>query len=185
MASRQTQEQAVVDAPAPTVALTFDQLKELLALNKPSQEDQLALMREQAEITAKAHQKLAKPENVQHPGKGVYAYPEGEVARPKPALRCKMTWGGTDEIHDLLTPRECELLNAIEPGTYKIERGDGAPMKVEVVGTRNDVTNLFERIDVRFMTRGPLRHNLPSKVNMLSQILEQMVASRSAALPQG
>jgi hypothetical protein len=180
MANRQTE----TETPAPTVALTFDQLKELLAANKPSQDDQIALLEKQAELNAKAHQKLSRPENPQHPGKGAYAYPEGEVARPKPALRCKMTWGGTDEIHDVLTPQECELLNAIEPGVYHLERTDGSKMKVEVAATRNDVTNSYERIDVRFQTRGQLRHNLPSKVNMLLQIIAQQ-ASSSAALPVG
>jgi len=57
-------------------------------------------------------------------------------------------------------------------------------MKVEVAAMRNDVTNSYERIDVRFQTRGQLRHNLPSKVNMLLQIIAQQ-ASSSAALPVG
>ena len=171
--------QEAIDAPEPTVALTFAQIKELMASGRETTEEKLALM----ELQAKAHQKLTRPENPQHPGKGEFAYPEGEVARPKPKLRCKMTWGGTDEIQDLLTPEECELLNQIEPGTYHVKRGDGSNMKIDVAATRNDVTNAYERIDVRFVTRGALRHNLPSKVNLLQQMLTQ--TPNSAALPQG
>lgn len=181
MAKAQEQD---VETPSPTVTLTFEQIKELLTANKPSQDEQMALLERQAELNAKAHQKLTRPENPQHPGKGVYAYPEGEVARPKPALRCKMTWGGTDELHDVLTPLECELLNQIQPGSYILERTDGSAMKVEVAAQRNDTTNAFERIDVRFQTRGQLRHNLPNKVNMLRQIIA-LQAQGSAASPVG
>ncbi len=169
-----------IDAPEPTVALTFEQIKELMAAGRETPEEKFALLEKQAELNAKAHQKLTRPENPQHPGKGVFAYPEGEVARPKPKLRCKMTWGGTDEIQDLLIPEECELLNQIEPGVFLLKRGDGAPIKVEVVATRNEATNAYERIDVKFITRGALRHNLSSKVDMLKQIIAQQ-APRSAA----
>lgn len=165
------------EKPSPSVTLTFAELKELLASNRPSQDEQIALMEKQAEITAKAHQKLARPENPQHPGKGVFAYPEGELARPKPALRCKTTWGGSDVQAELLTPQEIELFNQVQPGSFKIERPDNSHFMVDVEPTINRSSGKFERLDIVFTTRGHARHNLPSMVSMLRDMVAQAQGS--------
>ena len=55
--------------------------------------------------------KREMPENKQSPGISVYSYPEGELVRPKPAMKCRMFWVNRELTPETLTPGEIELLN--------------------------------------------------------------------------
>src|SRR3990167_4975823 len=73
------------------------------------------------------------PENIEHPGISVYSYPEGDHARPKPDLKCKMYWIGYELRTDTLTPQEIDLLNRVQPGEFRVTKADGTgiPFRVE------------------------------------------------------
>lgn len=58
--------------------------------------------------------KAMKPENDQHPGISAFSYPEGDQARPKPALRRKTFFNGTIQRVDELTAVEAELYNRFD-----------------------------------------------------------------------
>lgn len=61
--------------------------------------------------------KALRPENDRHPGISAFSYPEGDVKRPKPALRRKTYFNGIQEQEDALSPTEIELYNRIDhPG---------------------------------------------------------------------
>jgi hypothetical protein len=164
MADKQT------DQSEPAYVLTHAQLKDLLASGRPSQEDRLAEMQLQAELQAKAHQKLTRPENPQHPGISAFSRPEGETVNPKGNLRCKTTWGGTLVFPETLTAEEFDLLNSVEPGEYMVRRPDNSAMRVAVVIKKSEVTGQPEQVDVNFQTARSARHNLPSMVDMLRQL---------------
>ena len=158
-----------------TIALTFDQLKELIASNKSlSIDEQRALMQEQADLTAKAHQKLARPENITHSGISVYSREGGELANPKGELPFKrILWGGTQDAPEMLTAEEHDLFLQVNPGNYTIRRPDGSRFTVAVAMEKNDITGKIDLLDVRFPTRGKLKDGLPSKVDMLRQMIAQ------------
>lgn len=130
------------DVPA-MATLTFEQLQECLALGATLEQvkDLAASGFGYAQIktlattlgTAKAQgaglsaadlrqvlqdqRKALRPENDRHPGKSAFSYPEGDVARPKPALRRKTFFNGIKEEEDALSPAEIELYNRFEhPG---------------------------------------------------------------------
>jgi hypothetical protein len=168
------------DTPAPTVALTFEQLKELLQSTKPTQEDELARLTLQAELTAKAHQKLTKPENLTHPGISVFSRPGGEQANPKGLSPYKkILWGGTEDHWDLLTPEECDLFAQLHHGEFFCTRPDGTRFKVEVILEKNAANGRIESLNVSFPTHGKLKDGLSSKVAMLKELIAQ--APRSTA----
>lgn len=161
-------------APAsPGMTFTPEQFRELLAAVAGNQEDKIALIKLQAEETAKANKKLIRPENEQAPGISVFSRPEGELKNPKGALKCKMTWAGAPVDLDVTTADEFDELQKIEPGTYTCTRSDGTKFPVEVEGTRDATTGGWRQIDIRFATRGTLKHNLPPQLVMLREMNAQ------------
>lgn len=66
--------------------------------------------------------KALKPENATHPGISAFSYPEGDVARPKPALRRETFFNGIREDVEALTPAEVEMYNRFE-GTRTARNG--------------------------------------------------------------
>jgi hypothetical protein len=164
---------------APTVALTFEQLKELLAAAKTESRSTDEIM-----ALAKAVAKEQDRSNPTHPGISEFSRPRGERDDPKGPLKCKMTWGGTQIHADLTTAEEFDLLHQVKPGAYKITRPDGSKFVVEVVGKENAATGKPERLDFLFATKGKLKDGLPSMVSMLREMLAQQNAG-SAASPVG
>ena len=116
----------------PMVYLTFEQMKELFKAAQP------AISPEQiADISANAAAKAKMPENKQSPGISVYSYPEGELKRPKPKLKCRMYFGSYPIEAVTCTPTEIESLNRMTPGAYRVQKTDGAYSVVEVRGQIN------------------------------------------------
>lgn len=149
---------------------------------KPTVDDQIALMEKQAEITAKAHQKLTKPENTVAPGVSVFSRAGGELANPKgPCPYRKMLWGGTEDQWDLLTAEECDLYAELQPGDFFCTRPDGTKFKVSVIVERNAANGKVELLNVAFPTHGKLKDGLSSKVAMLKELIAQSRSTASLA----
>lgn len=76
--------------------------------------------------------KAVRPENEIHPHISAFSYPEGDIARPKPAMKRDVYFNFHKEDPEQLTPAEIEAYNAIDDdceargGQYTIEiRGRG------------------------------------------------------------
>jgi len=115
---------------APTVALTFEQLKELVQAGRMSGEE-IAL------IAGAAATKAKRPENDPAPGISVYSTPKGERDDPKGSLKCRMYFGGAPLERATLTPAEIAALNTLTPGAYRITKMDGSAATIEVKGQIN------------------------------------------------
>jgi hypothetical protein len=112
---------------------------DVLGLAQLQREQRSAAATEAQTATAKAMQKAMRPENTDHPGVSAFSYPEGDLERPRPALKCEM-WYWNYPMH--LFPetehwRELELANEIEPGEYTILRKDETTITIEVHGERD------------------------------------------------
>jgi len=96
------------------------------------------------EANSKGMQKAMKPENETHPGKSVFSYPEGEVARPKGDLPFQFFYNGypCHKFPETETWREWELMREVTPGQYTVIRKDGSVMAVTVEGDRDANGNL-------------------------------------------
>jgi hypothetical protein len=120
-----------------------------------------------AALSADAYDRTQHPDNREHPGISAYSYPEGDQARPRPELKCKMLWVDYDLTRDTLTATELELLNQAQPGRFRFTRTDGAQDWLEVTATADDVGSV-ERLQFMFLTK-ERRDTLPSMVSMLRE----------------
>ena len=123
------------------------------------------------------------PENAAHPGISVYSNPEGDLANPKPPLKCKMLWAGYEESTDTLTPLEVELLNRMEPGVYRVRKTNGVEIKLTVAAKRNDRDDL-EELSFSFPCKGDARHDHGSKVSYLQQALGDRIPNADELLAE-
>lgn len=117
-------EKDVATAEAPT---TNDALADaLLKAMERMQPASGGLSAEQLETvlksSAEATRKALKPENAQHPDVSAFN-PEGERDHPRPKLRRKTFWAGTELDADELDRDEIELMNSFE---HSCEARNGA-----------------------------------------------------------
>lgn len=153
---------------------SFDDIKDILETQRSArQADRAEDIGARAMADAAANKKVMRPENESHPAKSVYSYPEGDVARPRPELRCRTFWLAEElDNKSVTTAKELELLNQIQPGRYICHRPDGTPMTVDVkVELSDTLTGKWERLTVWF--KAPDGMNVPSRVAMLTDIIEQ------------
>jgi hypothetical protein len=144
-------------------------------------------LKKRAQFEAEAQKRVLRPENEHHPGISAFSYPEGDLKRPKPELKCKTFWVGIDEREEQNTPEELELFNQLiakteregfsavdddrEPcAIYSLVKTDGSPLRVTVKGRQGIGGKLTEMV-VAFPCRGDNRHNLPTKVAMLRDMV--------------
>ncbi len=153
------------DTPSATLSLA-DLIDALRALKGSDDET----LQKRAQYEAEAHARLTHRENEHHPGKSVYSYPEGDVARPKPALKCKMYQCGYDLSPDTITPEEIDLLNQLTIGVFTFKRTDGTTEKLTVTGEL-DPQGQPARLLINYPCKGELRHNLPPLTDMLRHAL--------------
>jgi hypothetical protein len=166
---------ATNDAPKQLITLTEDQFSAILSkLGGPNAEEQKSLILLQAEENAKAQKKALRPENERHPGHSVYAYKEGDLARPRPSMTCPTFWVGQPVEGDVDTAEEMELLNQLPLGNYTCSKSDGSQFRVTVEGDRDPVTGKLSQKAVWFPTRGEHKNNLNSRVTMLREMLSQV-----------
>ena len=117
------------------------------------------ILTEAQKNSAGAMQKALHPENDAHPGKSAFAYPEGDVSHPRPALPYEMWWNGFP-IHRAVETHhwsELELLVALKPGVYQVIRKDGALATVTVRATK-DPAGKISRMDIEFPVTREERH---------------------------
>jgi hypothetical protein len=160
--------------PNASISLTFDQLRQLIAEAKapaaaPFDVDKFA------EAHVKANQAMSQKENKVHPHKSAFSHPDGDIAHPRPTMRCETSWYGHKVTEDgTHTYQEMELLNQIEPGDYLCARPDGALLPVHVVGEYHPQTRALTKISVEFAPEDG--RNVPSMVTWLKEIIEQQNA---------
>ena len=124
-----------------------------------------AMLGRVATMTAEAQDRMLHPDNREHPGISVYSYPEGDLKRPRPDLKCAMTWVGYPLTTDTLRWDEIELLNRAEPGDYTFMRTDRSTDKL-VIRADRDVLGQPTRLHFEFLT-AERKDTLPAMVDML------------------
>lgn len=124
-----------------------------------------AMLTRVASMTAEAQDRMLHPDNREHPGISDYSYPEGDLKRPRPDLKCHMSWVGYPIHTDTLRYDEIELLNQAEPGTYRFRRTDGTTDELVIRADRDNLGNPT-RLHFVFEAR-ERKDTLPSMVDML------------------
>lgn len=162
---------------APTMAIVLAQIAaimERLSTPKETDTDRDAAYR-QIELIERLITKT-HPENVDHPGKSVYSYPEGDVARPKPEMKCRFYWVGYELHPETLRPEEIELLNRLTPGEYRVTKADGVDIPFRVTAKASDKLDdkgkpTIEELSVWFPCKGDQRQNHLSMISYIQQAL--------------
>ena len=105
----------------------------------------LVAIQESNNLVQKAQLKQTAPRsNQQHPKVSVYN-PQGDKDYPMPALKCDVHMPFPQRVNDHgMDWEEVELMNLLEPGTYKVELNDGAVVTVNVIGRKNHATGIVE-----------------------------------------
>lgn len=162
--TRQREEKA--EAPQ-LITLTTEQFAQLLGTQRDSDE----YLKKQAQYQAEANKRLLRPENEQHPGVSVYR-PNGR--KDGLALKCKMYWCGYPMDAETETEEELTLLNQIDQvGEFTYHKTDGTIEKFTITGEKDAAGN-WARILLHFPCQGDHRHNQPTKVAQLREVLAQM-----------
>lgn len=177
-------------APLGTVSLTFDQIKELMSMSGQSAADLMATaMAAQSKTNAEAAARVRNPipegTDASYPRASVLN-PLGEKDHPRPGLKCDFYLGTrmpkTGQVQrtypfvaDDLTAQEQIALNTLEPGSAKIELLDGAEIKVDLVATRDDITDAITRIVLVvpqhvIEKKSAVKNMLPSICKIVEQI---------------
>jgi len=171
MAKKDEQEPVEQPEPNQEVAMTFDQLLQLVrTAASAGTMDAEAIAAIAAKASASAAELLHPTKEVPYPGKSPFN-PEGQLANPLPELRGDIYWAGYLLRGDEVKRDEIELLNQMEPGDYEIRSRSGTdlPFKVRDLdpGSKHS-----RRLLVLFpCTTADQRHDLPTMVEMLSQVL--------------
>jgi len=118
--------------------------------------------------TAAAMQKAMKPENAFHPGVSCYSYPEGDRERPRPKLKCKMTWVSADLDPETLHWYELELLNQATPGDFHVTNADQSQTTLNIRPEADTTTGRLDKLHFSFPVRdGQSRNVSPMSVWLL------------------
>lgn len=75
--------------------------------------------------------------------------PEGDRDHPRSELKCKMYWVGYKMTKDNLRTSEIALLNRVQPGDYRVTKGDGKNIPFTVLA-RQDAAGKLERLNFHF-----------------------------------
>ena len=157
---------------AGVLAMMAELLKEMRAT--PADGANAAVL-EMMLATQEALLNKTRPENAQSPGIGAYSYPEGELARPKPALKCKVLWCGYELTTDTMRPDEIDWVNRLEPGEFRVTKADGTKIPFTVTAKHSQAfdekTQRFklEELNVWFPCKGEHKQNHMSLVSYCQQ----------------
>ena len=127
--------------------------------------------------------KREMPENKQSPGISVFSYPEGDLAKPKPPLRCKTIWAGQEITGDVETPLELDLLNRLQPGEYRVTKANGVKIQF-IVTPKHDQNGLLEEMNIWFPCKGEHKSDHLSMVSYCQQVLGDAIPSASELMAQ-
>lgn len=163
--------------PQQDVTLNMAQLVDLVqSLTKANALDASAIADIAAKASISAAERLAPPK--EHPYPAISAFnPEGELKNPRPALLGDIYWVGYLLRGDELTRQEIELVNGLRPGDYEVRARSGQPLPFKVrdldPGSRES-----RRLLVLFPSAtADQRHDLPTMVEMLQQVVAPAVAA--------
>jgi len=180
----------------PAVPTTGPSMSDMLALIKQLAQELRANPTPDTSDTASKQVELIErlitkthPENIDHPGIGIYSYPEGDLAHPKPALQCKIYWVGYELRTDTLTPTEIELLNRLKPGEFRVTKADGTGIPFRVSAKHSDKLDAngrptLEELSVWFPCKGDARQNHLSMTSYLQQALGDKLPTIEEALAE-
>lgn len=102
--------------------------------------------------------------------------PAGDKANPRPELHGDIYWAGYLLRGDELVREEIELLNQVQPGSYRM-RDRGGNDQPFIVRDLDPAVRGSRRLLVLFpCTDTDQRHNLPTMVEMLTQVLQPVAA---------
>lgn len=147
---------------------SFEEILDLCKQAKDAREDD---KQRDADRAAKAQKRAMKPENEHHPGISAFSYPEGDVARPRPALECETFYAGYPVEHDVALAVEIELVNQINlDGKYGVEKSDGSTAEIEVRISRDHKGTPLKK-EIVLPARG--KHNWPKQTTVLEAILAE------------
>lgn len=150
----------------------FNRLLEVLAHSQKSPALDMEALKTLLLETNRTARKEAKPENETHPGKSVFSYPEGDVARPKPTLDYPFFYNSypCHKFPETEHWRELELMRQVQPGEYTVMRKDFSLMKVTVTGER-DADSKLTAVRVEFPVSREEKALVPPKHVVLYQLV--------------
>lgn len=135
------------DSNEPVTALTFEQLKELMAAAKPEPAQQFSAADLAAAVAAGVDK--WKPHEIRRPEQRSVYNPDGDRDYPRPRLKCHIYVGsyplGDPNDNRTLTRAEIEALNALTPGHYRVLKHDGSKVVIEIRG-QVDANQRLERL---------------------------------------
>lgn len=120
----------------------------------------------------------SRPENPDHNGISAYSHPEGDFKHPKDPFRCEMFWCGYPLPHENHTPAEVAALNSLEPGEYRVTKGNGNEIPFTVEGKRKQNGQLSE-LWVRFPCKGDQSTDHRSLIDYCREAMGEKVPSLS------
>jgi len=103
--------------------------------------------------TASAMQQALRPEHQFHPGVSAYSYPEGDRDRPRPVLKCQMTWVAAWIDPETEHWYELELLNQMQPGEYVVTNADMTKTMLTVRPEMDSATGKLDKLHFTFPVR--------------------------------
>jgi hypothetical protein len=160
------------------VGFTNDQFDRLIDAIKSNSTDQVEA---QAQIHALAMKKQLRPENETHPDVSVYN-PRGERDHPRPRLICEMFLGPYPLEKDVLSVKEIELLNRLEPGLYDVTKADGMIVPFHVIPRMRVDGRTVERITIAFpCADDDQKQNFPPFAMMLREVVDQIEVRKLTA----
>ena len=100
------------------------------------------------------------------------AYPEGDVAKPRPVIPFGLLWNGypAHKFPETQHWRELELMRQLQPGEFTVLRKDAATMKVTVKAEK-DPAEKVTRLVVEF----PISREDKPHIPPMSVVLYQLV----------
>jgi hypothetical protein len=139
------------DQAPPAMALTFEQLKELMAAAAPAPTAPISAADLAAAVAAGVDK--WKPHEIRRPEQKSVYNPDGERDHPKPKLQFHVYEGsyplGDPSDNRTLTKAEVEALNSLRPGFYQVEMFDQSIAVVEIRAQLNAAQEI-ERLWVIF-----------------------------------
>ncbi len=122
------------------------------------------------------------PENKQPPLISVFN-PLGDRDHPRPELRCKTLWCGTEVKGDVETVEELTLLNQLVPGDFRVTKGNGEQIAFKVEA-RKDSAGKLEQVSVSFPCKGEHKTDHMSMAAYCRQALGETVQPVSELLSE-
>lgn len=161
-------ETETIQPASPVVALTMEQLKELIASAAGANQGGMS-----AEAIAKAFAQTQKRENSQAPMVSVFN-PRGETEHPRPRFVAgKVTQNGIELETDTLTWEEIEAINALPPGEFLVHKANGTTTPLTVKHTRGMDGKRLERVELHWPCKDDHRHDHRSLFDYCLEVLEQ------------